>query len=137
MSVRIQGRLLGGKKVELLHEPSGVRIVTDAPLDNHGEASSFSPTDLVAGALGACMMTVLAIVAERHHLDLSGMRMEAEKIMSAEPRRIGQVPITLHLPAGLGAADRARLEAAARVCPVHKSLHPDVQASVSFVYDVA
>jgi uncharacterized OsmC-like protein len=136
MSVAITGRYVGDKRVELGHGPSGAKLVTAAPVDNQGDGSSFSPTDLVAGALGACALTVMAIVAERSGLDLAGARFALEKHMSASPRRLGEVPVTIHLPGSLAARDRAKLEAAARACPVHASLHPDVKATLTFVYDV-
>lgn len=136
MSVKISGRFLGGKKVELTHEDSGAKIVTDAPKDNQGEGQSFSPTDMVTGALGACMMTIMAIVGERHGLDLAGMRMDIEKHMGEGPRRIAFIPLAFHLPAALAEADRALLEKAARACPVHHSLHPDVQEKIEFIYDI-
>lgn len=136
MSVVIEGRYLGRKKVRLCHEPSGVELVTDAPRDNQGEGSSFSPTDLVAGALGACMMTIIGIVAEREGLDLSGMRMRVEKHMESNPRRIGALEISLHLPARLSEEDRRRLEGVARACPVYHSLHPGIRMDARFVYDL-
>jgi putative redox protein len=137
MSVKISAKYLGGKKMELLHEPSGTRLVTDAPVDNNGEGSGFSPTDMVAGALGSCMMTIMAIIAERDGIDLTGMRMEAEKSMTTTPpRRIAAIPVTIHLPAGLAPEARAKMEAGARACPVHKSLLPEIETPMTFIYDV-
>lgn len=136
MGININGRYLGSKKVILTHEDSGAKLITTAPKDNQGEGNTFSPTDLVAGALGSCMMTIMAIVGERAGLDLSGMHMELEKIMGDAPRRIAAIPITIHMPQELCQEDRTRLEAAARACPVHHTLHPDVQVTLQFVYDV-
>lgn len=134
MGVVISGEYLGGKRLALVHEPSGTRITTAAPLDNNGDGSSFSPTDLCAASLPACICTVMAIVAERHALDLSGMRFRVEKEMSADPRRIGQLTVAVTLPASLGDEDRARLERAAHTCPVHHSLHPDLRQLIQFDY---
>jgi putative redox protein len=136
MSVEISGRYLGSKKVELTHEQSGSKLVTEAPRDNGGEGMSFSPTDLVAAAFGSCVLTTIAIVAERAGISVEGMHMRVEKHMQQEPRRIGNIPLTVHLPSGLGDAERRRLEAAGRACPVHKSLHPEVKAEIQFLYDV-
>lgn len=136
MSVIIQGKFLGNKKVELLHEPSGTKITTAAPVDNNGDGSSFSPTDLVAAALGSCMLTVMAIFADKNQIDLSGMRMRVEKQMNQSPRRIGRLPLTINLPAALSADDRTKLERVALTCPVHQSLHPDIEIPLEFIYDV-
>ena len=136
MSVKISARYLGNKRMELLHEPSGATITTDAPKDNNGQGAAFSPTDLVAGALGACAMTIISIVAERDGIDVSGMRMDAEKEMASTPRRIAAIPVTIHLPRALAQEERQKLELAAAGCPVANSLHPDVKARISFVYDI-
>jgi uncharacterized OsmC-like protein len=109
--------------------------VTDAPVDNHGKGESFSPTDLVATALGACMMTIMGIVAERHGLDLAGMTAETVKEMTASPpRRIASLRTVLTVPLPADHPQRAALEQAAHTCPVHKSLHPDVAAPIEFVW---
>jgi len=136
MSVKITGKYLGNKKVELTHVDSGVTIRTDAPRDNNGEGRSFSPTDLVAGALSACVMTTIAIVADRSGLEVAGMHTSVEKHMSTDPRRIGALPLTVHMPKKLLEHERQKLERAGLSCPVHHSLHPEIQAVISFLYDV-
>jgi len=136
MSVIIEGAYLGKKKCRVVHTPSGAEIITDAPKDNQGEGSCFSPTDLVAGALGACMMTMIGIVGERDGLDLSGMSVRVEKEMAGPPRRIGALQTVLHLPRSLPEAARQKLERAATTCPVHHSLSPDTRIDVRFLYDV-
>jgi putative redox protein len=135
MAVEITGTYQGNKRVALKHGPSGAELITDAPKDNNGEGASFSPTDLVATALGSCMLTIIAIVGERNELDLAGMAMRVEKHMSQEPRRIGRLPLTITLPAHLSQDDRTKLERAALACPVHQSLHPDIEVAVDFVYE--
>lgn len=137
MSVLIEGQYLGNKICRLLHTPSGAEIITNAPRDNGGEGKAFSPTDLVAGALGACMMTIMGIMADRLRLDLAGTRMSVEKHMQASPRRIARLVLELHLPEALGPEDRKKLEAGARACPVEHSLHSEVALDVKFLYDVA
>ena len=125
----------GGLRCRAVHGPSGTALVTDAPVDNHGKGESFSPTDLVATALGACMMTVMGIVAERHGIDLVGMKSETVKEMTKEPpRRIAALRTRLTIPLPADHPNRQLLEQAAHTCPVHKSLHPDIDASIEFVW---
>lgn len=133
--VKVSSTYEGGLRCRAVHGPSGNAVVTDAPLDNHGKGESFSPTDLVATALGACMMTVMGIVAERHGLDLSGMSADTEKVMtSAPPRRIASLRTRLTIPLPADHPQRALLEQAARACPVHKSLHPEIDAAIEFMW---
>lgn len=134
MSVSMSGRYVGQLKVELSHGPSGATIRTAAPVDNNGDGSSFSPTDLVAAGLGACMLTIVAMVAERDGIDVSALRFECEKHMQSSPRRIASIPIRLHMPAGLNPAQRGKLERAALTCPVHHSLLEEIDKTVEFVY---
>lgn len=133
--VRISTTYEGGLRCRAVHGPSGTTLVTDAPVDNHGKGESFSPTDLVATALGACMMTIMGIVAERHSIDLRGMTVETTKEMTATPpRRIASLRTTITVPLPPDHPQRALLEQAARSCPVHGSLHPDVEAPIEFVW---
>ena len=125
----------GSLHCSLKHGPSGQVITTDAPKDNHGKGESFSPTDMVAGALGACMLTVMGIVAQRHQLKLEGAKVQVLKEMLQEPvRRIGKISVRFELPSGIPADKRKLLENAAHTCPVHKSLHPDIEIPVAFHY---
>ena len=125
----------GGLRCRATHAPSGTSLVTDAPVDNHGKGESFSPTDLVAAALGACMMTIMGIVAERHGVNLVGMQAETVKEMTKEPpRRIASLRTRLTIPLPADHPQRAALEQAAHTCPVHKSLHPDIDAAIEFIW---
>ncbi len=133
--VAIEARYDGSKKCTL-HHPEGSLIQTDAPKDIGGEASAFSPTDLVAAALAACVLTTVAMFAERHELDLTGIRAHVGKEMTTAPRRIGHLPLTVHLPASVPSEMRPILERVAYTCPVHASLHPDVDAPIEFLYDL-
>ncbi|MFO0868465.1 MAG: OsmC family protein [Pirellulales bacterium] len=140
MSVEIDVVYEGELRCRACHGPSQTEVLTDAPRDNHGKGESFSPTDLVATALGACVLTIMGIIAQRHSLDLRGTRVHVRKEMIQLPtRRIGRLPITITIPAAqaaqLSEADRTRLEAAARHCPVHQSLHPDIDMPMEFVYE--
>lgn len=133
--VEIQARYDGNKKCSLRHQ-EGATLQTDAPKDIGGDGSAFSPTDLVAAALAGCVLTTVAMFAERHELDLTGMTAQIGKEMTASPRRIGHLPLTVHLPADIPAEMRPTLERVAHSCPVHASLHPDVDAPITFHYDL-
>ena len=129
-------RYAGHLRTEATHVASGTVIQTDAPTDNHGRGEVFSPTDLVSTALGACIMTTMAIVAERHKWDLSSSTFEITKHMSTDgPRRIAQIDVTLNLPAALAPNERTLLERVAHTCPVTLSLHPDLVQNVVFAYN--
>lgn len=131
--VEIRIRYEGQLHCQAVHGPSGATLATDAPVDNMGKGESFSPTDLVATALGTCMLTVMGIVAQRHGIDMSLARVRVGKEMTATPpRRIARLTVEIHLPGSISADDRKRLENAAHTCPVHRSLHPDVEVPVSF-----
>lgn len=121
-----------------VHGPSGAALATDAPTDNHGKGESFSPTDLVATALGTCMLTVMGIAARTHQIDISGTTARVEKDMaSGLPRRISKLDVHIHVPRDVSAEDQQRLEAAALTCPVHQSLHPDTLMPIRFSWGAA
>lgn len=124
----------GQKHCELVHEPSGSKIETDAPKDNNGLGEKFSPTDLVGAALASCVLTTMAMVAERDGLSIVGARAEVQKEMTDKPRRIGTLRLDVSLPATLNQNHRRKLEETAKHCPVHRSLHPDVQIPMTFTY---
>ena len=131
--VKIALEYTGGLHTVATHGPSGRSLETDAPVDNHGRGESFSPTDLVATALGACMATVMGIYAERHGIDLSGTRVEVSKEMTqTPPRRISRLTTEIWFPAGVKKDEV--LERAALTCPVHASLHPEVEKPITFHY---
>lgn len=133
--VKIDIAYRGELRCEATHGPSRATLVTDAPADNHGKGESFSPTDLVATALGTCMLTIMGIVAQRHGIDLKGTRVTVEKHMVADPvRRIGRLPVRIEVPVAVTAEQKKLLETAALTCPVHKSLHPDIDKPVEFVF---
>lgn len=128
----------GGLHCQAKHRPSGKTLVTDAPVDNGGKGESFSPTDLVATALGACIMTIMGLVAKQRNLDLTGTKIHVLKEMAAKPiRRIASLKVEIRIPNGsaISPEDRTRLESGAKTCPVHQSLHPDVAAPVEFIYE--
>ncbi len=130
--VEIQLSYEGELRCLAQHMPSGREISTDAPVDNHGRGESFSPTDLLATSLGACMLTIMAIAGEKHGWDLGGARARVEKHMVADPaRRVGRLDVEIHVPHSLDSKAQRILERAAHSCPVHRSLHPDVDVALS------
>ena len=136
MGVEITAVYEGELRVVATHGPSGANLVTDPPLDNGGQGTQFSPTDLVATALGCCVLTILGLLAERHQLDLAGTRVQVTKEMVSNPvRRIGSLRTVVTVPVGAAPLEfRERLELGARTCPVHKSLHPDIDAPIEFIW---
>jgi putative redox protein len=130
--VQIDTEYLGDLHCEAEHGPSGVTLTTDAPEDNHGRGESFSPTDLVATALGTCIATILGIQADKHDLDLTGIEITVEKEMAADPRRIDTLRTEVRMPTVLDEQMRTRLERAARHCPVDESIHPDIDVPIRF-----
>lgn len=118
------------------HGPSGATLATDAPRDNEGRGESFSPTDLLATALGSCMLTTMAIVARRRGWPLEGGGVRVEKHMVTGPgRRVGRLVVDFSLPAAVPEDARPILVRAAHTCPVHRSLHPDVEVDVRFAWE--
>lgn len=124
----------GDLRCKAIHKQSGTLLSTDAPIDNNGKGESFSPTDLVATALGSCMITIMGIAAQKHDIYLNGATAEVTKHMSADPRRISKLEVTIHMPKSYTSTERKILEAAAHGCPVGRSLHPDLEESILFVY---
>lgn len=134
--VDIQIAYEGELRCNATHGPSNVTLVTDAPVDNHGRGLSFSPTDLVATALGTCMMTVMGIHAQKHGIDLAGARVHVKKQMTIEPpRRIAALPSEIVVPADRAAAiddaARAALTRIAETCPVRLSLLPAIDVPLN------
>ena len=121
-------------RTEAQHVASGQKIITDAPLDNNGKGEAFSPTDLVATALASCMITIMAIAAEKNGIDISETSASVKKNMGTNPRTISDVVIKITMSKDLALKDRKRLEKAALACPVHKSLHPDMNKEITFSY---
>ena len=118
------------------HLRSGSVVETDAPLDNNGKGERFSPTDLVATALASCMCTIMGIAARTHGINIDDTECEIEKIMAANPRRIGEIKVNVHFPKTQTYTDKEKkiLEHAALTCPVFESLHPDCKKTVLFLW---
>jgi putative redox protein len=134
--VNISIRYTGDLHCAATHGPSKTEIATDAPLDNKGKGASFSPTDLVATALGTCIATTMAIAANDHGIDLSDMTVNVGKEMSKDaPRRIVALPTEVHIPLPPTTPQRALLEQVGLNCPVHKSLPPDIERPTKFFWE--
>ena len=135
MAVQIDCSYEGDLHCSAVHGPSGSTLSTDAPADNQGRAETFSPTDLVATALGTCLLTIMGIYARPRNIRIEGARAVVQKEMTtAPPRRIAKLIVRLSLPATLSDKARGGLEQAARLCPVAASLHPDVAVELIFEY---
>jgi uncharacterized OsmC-like protein len=125
----------GDLRTTCTHLQSSSAIETDAPTDNQGKGERFSPTDLMATSLATCMLTVMGIKARTMGIELDGMKTEVEKIMKTEPRRVGGINVTFHIPESLQALpdkDKTILKNTALTCPVAQSIHPDIAVSVNW-----
>jgi putative redox protein len=124
----------GELRTEATHLQSGTAIETDAPTDNQGKGERFSPTDLVATALGSCMITTMGIKARGMNIDLTNTRLDVTKVMVADPRRIGKIIVHVFFPEGLAIDQKQKdiLEHTARTCPVERTLHPDTELEMVF-----
>ena len=125
----------GELRTEAVHLRSGKTIITDAPIDNQGKGEAFSPTDLVATALGSCMMTIMGIIAERNDIDIENATAEVEKVMGDNPRRISEIKIKFNLFSEINQLDREKLERAAKTCPVSNSLSKNLKEKITFIYN--
>ncbi len=126
---------LGELRVESTHLKSGEVIISDAPTDNNGKGQAFSPTDTVATSLATCMLTIMGIVADQNELNIQGAAAEISKTMAANPRRISKIEIKILMPKiDLPENLKVLLEDRARNCPVAKSIHPDIEQVVEFVW---
>jgi len=129
-----QAIYVGELRTKAKHLKSGTEIITDAPTDNHGKGEAFSPTDLVATALGTCMLTTMGIVAERHGWELKGINMEITKVMATEPsRRISEIHIKFDFnDMPLTDEQQITLKNTALTCPVARSLDENIKQIVDF-----
>ena len=131
--VTIKTEYKSNLRTQAVHLKSGNAIITDAPTDNNGKGEAFSPTDLVAGSLSSCMMTIMGIVAVREQIDMSSLKADVTKVMAASPRRISEIHVTFEWPNTTATAQQLeKLKRAALTCPVALSLHPDIKQEVTF-----
>ena len=124
----------GSLRTIATHIQSGTVIETDAPTDNQGKGERFSPTDLVATAVGNCMLTIMGIKARDLNISIEGTLVEVTKVMAAEPRRISEIKVIVHFPASLMLDNKQQtiLERAAITCPVMESIHPNIKKDINF-----
>lgn len=127
---------LGDLRTQSTHLASQASIVSDAPIDNNGKGEAFSPTDYVANALASCMLTIMGIKAKELNIDISQSRAEVTKIMQEEPRKIGEVQVRIIMSISADEKTQTILENVARACPVAKSLHPDIQQNITFIWKI-
>ena len=113
------------------HLQSGNKISTDAPVENHGNGDTFSPTDLAATALGSCLLTIMGISAKTHGITMDNSTARIKKIMSKNPRRIGKIIVDIYIPYTLKQKEQKLLRQTAKGCPVHHSLHPDIKKEIN------
>lgn len=123
---------LGDLRTSSIHLQSGTEILSDAPTDNHGKGEAFSPTDLLANALGSCMVSIMAIKSKDMNLDLVGSTVEVTKIMQAEPRKIAKIEIVMNMSVSVDEKAKTILERTAMNCPVLLSLNPDIEKAITF-----
>lgn len=130
-----QTKYMGNLRTESVHIQSMSKLITDAPVDNHGKGEAFSPTDLLAAAYGACVLTITGIAAQTHGFTIDGAEVHTTKIMGTGPRRIVEIIAEIRLPHNnYNAKERKIIELAAKECPVYNSLHPDMKKTITFQY---
>lgn len=131
--ITIKTTYLGELRTENIHVQSGNKVITDAPLDNRGRGEYFSPTDLLATALGSCIMTIMGIKARDNNIDIEGTEVEVTKIMASDPRRVAEVVVEFYFPDKVYSDDEKQLvESVAGISPVPLSLHPDLKQTIRF-----
>lgn len=123
---------VGDLRTVCIHLQSGTQVLTDAPTDNHGKGEAFSPTDLVATALGSCMVSIMGIKSKDLNVDLKDSTVSITKIMQSEPRKIAKIEVILNMSIETSEKNKTILERAAMTCPVLLSLHPDIEKDVVF-----
>lgn len=125
----------GNLRSTATHIQSNCSLITDAPTDNNGKGESFSPTDLVATALGTCIMTIMGIYAQNNNFSLKGTKIDITKTMNSSPRRIGKIEITFTMPKlSLSDQQKKEIEDTATCCPVCLSLHPELEKDIKFIW---
>jgi putative redox protein len=135
MNITIKGNYTGELRCTYEHIKSGQTIITDAPVDNQGKGMAFSPTDLLCASLGACLTTIMGITAQQKDIPFEDVSTEIEKRMGTEPRRVVGITVIVTMRGDvLDARQKSILEHAALTCPVAKSLHPDIEQDIQFVY---
>lgn len=126
---------VGELRTSALHVPSGNALITDAPTDNHGKGEAFSPTDLLCTSLASCMLTIMAIKANSMNIELKGIKLKVEKVMTAAPRRVGEITLTFDwngLDQKISAEQMESLKRSGLSCPVMLSLSEEVKKTINW-----
>ena len=134
MNNQIEITYEGNLRTKAIHLDSGSEILTDAPIDNQGKGEKFSPTDLVATALGSCMLTIMGITANVQNIDISGTKVKVQKTMGKDPRKIAKIDIEITFGTIISDKHKTILERAAHHCPVSKTLQDNIEENVKFIY---
>lgn len=131
----VRTNYLGDLRTEATHVRSGNSLITDAPVDNRGKGEYFSPTDLVAAALGSCMMTIMGISSVEHGFSMEGVNCKITKVMADNPRRVGEVVIEMDFTMNDYTEKQKKIiDLCARTCPVAQTLHPSVVQNVKLIF---
>jgi uncharacterized OsmC-like protein len=136
MMATVETVYIGELRTKAKHLQSGIEIITDAPLDNHGKGESFSPTDLLAASLGSCMLTIMGIAARNHQFNIDGTRIEITKLMVSNPRKVSEVHVLFHMPDQTYTEDQKKIiRIAATTCLVALSINEDIKQKIDFVFN--
>ena len=131
----VRTKYLGSLRTEAIHVASGTKIVTDAPVDNHGKGEFFSPTDLLAASYGSCALTIMGIAAQNHGFDIDGAEVKTSKVMGTDPRRVVELVVDYTFPHNrYSDKERKIIEMSVRQCPVANSLDPALKIITTIVY---
>ena len=134
MNNQIEIAYEGNLRTKAIHISSGTEILTDAPVDNQGKGEKFSPTDLVATALGSCMLTIMGIASNVHNINIAGTKVKVEKIMGEDPRRISEINMEIIFNSPISNKNKIILERAVKHCPVAKTLEHNINENIKFIY---
>ncbi len=136
MAITSSFKYLGDLQLEVQHEKSGQKFLTDAPVDNNGKGSAFSPTDLMATSLGLCMVTIMGIASQTHGFSMEGVTGNVTKIMASDPRRVSEIIVDLNFPNnGYTEKEKQIIRQITKTCPVAHSLHPDLKQVVNVIFE--
>lgn len=124
----------GNLRTEITHLQSGAKVITDAPTDNNGKGEAISPTDMLAAALGSCMLTIMGMAANNHGFDIDGTEVEITKVMGTEPRRVVEIQVIFNFPRDYDDRTKRFIENAVKSCPAEHSLHPDIKRVITYNY---
>lgn len=135
--VKIAVEYLGDLMCSVEHTPSGNKFLTDAPLDNKGQARYISPTDTLCASLASCIATIMGIRAKENNVDITGLKINAFKEMLTEPyRRVGKISFEIIFAKELQEKELAIMKNVVKTCPVTRSLHPDVRLEYDFKFNL-